>query len=228
MHIKISAPRIPKYWPIIWITILLFIIIVGFINPTSPILTTVKLGSLALCLIYSIVMFPRSHLLHLAITVTIIADCLLAHNNVSLTGLFIFFLAQSLHFYRLQDPAQRNRAIIIPIVGVFLIVFNFIFKIAPELFVICGFYALMLVLNVLTSWRWYQSAPHQFYPLCAFIGFTIFACCDLCTVISYASLTSILPATFYAPANFFAWFFYYPSQVLISNSPKLPNSTSHS
>lgn len=221
VKLKTALKHIPLYWMVLWLAIFLFIVIVGLANPGSAVLTAVKLSGLALCLVYSIIMFPHSHLLHLAIIITIIADCLLARDNVSIVGLTIFYLAQSLHFYRMQDSSQRNRAVIVPLVGLFLIIFNFIFKIAPALFVVCGFYALMLVLNVLTSWRWHQSSPKQFAALCGFIGFALFACCDLCTVISYASLTAIIPAFLYAPANFLAWFFYYPSQVLISNSPRI-------
>ena len=60
---------------------------------------------------------------------------------------------------------------------------------------------------------------------CAFYGFVLFACCDLNVAISFLSTQGIIPLWAYVPANFFAWFFYYPSQVLISNSSVIIGKT---
>lgn len=53
---------------------------------------------------------------------------------------------------------------------------------------------------------------------CAFIGFILFLCCDLNVMCSYFSVTGVLSSSLTRYFNFFAWVFYYPSQVLISNS----------
>jgi hypothetical protein len=42
--------------------------------------------------------------------------------------------------------------------------------------------------------------------------------CDINVAMSYLSVTGVIPFFIARFANFFAWLFYYPSQVLISNS----------
>lgn len=226
MSTKLPHTKPPLVWIIIWVLIYAVIITVGLTTPNSPILTLIKVGGILLCSIYALVIFPRDRLLQLAVIVTFIADCILAKNNVSPTGLTVFFCAQLIHLFRLVKPEKQIRVFWLALIGMIIIGLNFWLLVFPPVYVICTFYALTLISNIITSWRWRRSSPHNFYANCAFTGFILFACCDLCTGLSYLSLISVLPAGFYAPANFFAWFFYYPSQVLISNGSKLPVKTS--
>ena len=53
---------------------------------------------------------------------------------------------------------------------------------------------------------------------CAFSGFILFLCCDICVALSYLSHENILPVWMYGLMNYLDWAFYYPAQVLISNS----------
>lgn len=215
----------PLAWIIIWILVYVAIIIVGLTAPASPILTLIKVGGILLCSIYALFIFPKDRPLQLAVIVTFIADCILAKNNVSPTGLTVFFCAQIIHLFRLVQPHKQMRVFWFALVGMVIIGLNFWLHLFPPVYVICSFYAFTLICNIIASWRWRHLQPKNLEANCAFAGFILFSCCDFCTGLSYLSLVSFLPATFYAPANFFAWFFYYPSQVLISNSSKLPEKS---
>ena len=46
----------------------------------------------------------------------------------------------------------------------------------------------------------------------------LFICCDLTVMISYFARIHILPEFLFAPANFICWLFYFPSQILLTNS----------
>ena len=52
----------------------------------------------------------------------------------------------------------------------------------------------------------------------AFSGFILFLCCDICVALSYLSHENMLPVWMYGLMNYLDWAFYYPAQVLISNS----------
>lgn len=215
-----SAFHPPKIWVIVWMIVYALILIVGLTSAASPILTIIKVGGVLLCSIYALAVFPRDRLLQLAMIVTFIADCILAKNNVSPTGLTVFFCAQLIHLYRQVEPEYRQRVLYYAVVGVLIIGTNFIIRLVPAVYIIAGFYACTLISNIYVAYRRHQRDPHSFLAQAAFYGFILFACCDLCTAISYATLIDLLPVAFYAPANFFAWFFYYPSQILVSNSSK--------
>ncbi len=212
--------QINKFWIATWIIIYAAIITVGLFAPQNPLLTAIKVGGVLLCSIYTLCTFPKDHFLQAAMLTTFVADCILAYNNISTVGLFVFYLAQSTHLYRLQSKAHRAQTATIIAGAAFVIILNFFAKLLPPIFLICGFYATALICNIYLNWRWYQSNTKNLAAICGLTGFTLFACCDLCTVVSFMSLTSVFPAWLYAPANFLAWFFYYPSQILVSNSTK--------
>lgn len=219
MESKSPLPRPHLAWIIVWVVIYTAIIICGILIPDSPILTIVKVSGVFLCSIYALAIFPKDRLLQVAMIITFIADCILAKNNVSPTGLIVFFCAQLIHLYRLTRPERRNKIFWLALIGMLIIGLNFWVQLAPPVFVISSFYALTLLLNIIASWRWHRQ-QRSFFSACALAGFILFSCCDLCTGISYMSLISVFPAFLYIPANFFAWFFYYPSQILVSNSSK--------
>jgi len=212
--------RPPQPWVITWMILYAVILIVGLTAAQSPILTIIKVSSVLLCSIYTLVVFPHDRLLQAAMIITFIADCILAKNNVSPTGLIVFFCAQLVHLYRQVELDQRQHVLRYAAIGMLIIGINFIIRLIPAVFIIAGFYACTLIGNIIVAYRQYRRKPLNFFARAAFYGFVLFACCDLCTVISYFSLIDLLPTALYAPANFFAWFFYYPSQILVSNSSK--------
>ena len=219
------APPHPKHlkvWLVVWLALYLAIIVLGLVLPYgSPVFTLLSVGSVLLCSIYALVTFPRDHLLQVAMLTTFAADILMAGDNASTVGLTVFFLAQCWHLYRLLPP-QTPRFWVIGLIATSIIAMlmaQFTQFVEP-FFVIVSFYALTLLANLWLSWQWREAEPRNFYANCAFWGFFLFVCCDLCTAISFLSFNQMLAAFLYAPANFLAWFFYYPSQILVSNSSK--------
>lgn len=216
-------PKIPAIWLTLWLALFLINIILGILAPEHDLLTLFRIGGIALCLLYVAKIFPKDYLLLTAMFATCISDIILAFNNTSELGLITFLVTQLIHLFRLTSDRSRRPIIAFASLSAVLILLDLCFSLIPLLFLIAGLYALTLVMNVLASFRWRKQDPHSLTATFAYIGFVLFACCDLCTALSYLSLVSVLPAFIYAPANFFAWFFYYPSQVLISNSSKSRN-----
>ncbi len=218
--IKALEKLFPKPWPAIWAWFYLAIVVLGLATPTSDLITFIKLASIFLCLFYVVQLFKTDYLLQLAMLLTSIADILLALNNIAISGIITFFLAQIVHLFRLSPKKDRLPSLIFVVVAVLVIISDIIWDYTPLLYVVCTFYAITLVINITLSWRWFKTAPKAPRAFLAFLGFLLFLCCDSCTAISYLSLTKVFPHFLYAPANFFAWLFYYPSQVLVSNSSK--------
>lgn len=214
--------KISPFWIILWIALSLINIIFGLIAPDHDFLTLFRVGGIALCLLYVAKTFPKDYLLLAAMFTTCISDIILAFNNTSEFGLITFLATQIIHLFRLTGDRSRRPITAFACFSGAFILLDLCFSLIPLLFLIVGLYAITLTMNVLASYRWHRQDPHNLLATFAAVGFTLFVCCDLCTAVSYLSLVSVLPAFFYAPANFFAWFFYYPSQVLISNSSKLP------
>lgn len=210
---------IEPIWPIIWTVLYLATLILGFIAPTSELITLVKLGSICLCLLYVVLNFSHDYLLILAMLSTTISDIILALNNTSTAGVITFFAVQIFHLLRLNRTKFRHIAIFL-CAAVTLLVLNQIFNLLPTLYAVCAFYGTTLILNLYSAWTWFHHDPKNLRAASALLGFMLFLCCDLCVVVSYFSLIEVLPALCYGIANFFAWFFYYPSQILVSNSSK--------
>lgn len=199
-------------------------IVFGLLAPKHDLLILFRVGSIVLCLIYAARTFPKDFLLILAMFTTCISDIILALNNISEFGLIVFFATQIIHLLRLAGAQYKRPILAFAGLAGALIILDLIFALVPLLFLVVGLYAIAITLNVLAAYRWHRTAPLNLRALFAFLGFILFACCDLMTCVSYLSFTAVLPAFLYIPANFFAWFFYYPSQLFISNSGKLtPN-----
>lgn len=211
----------PAPWPAIWAWIYLTNIVLGLIEPNSTILMLTRISGIFLCLIYTIRQFSKDHLLHLALLTTSIADVFLAANNTATIGIFAFLITQIIHLVRL-DGSQRARTpfLILCAIGALTLIGNFYFQNIQIIYVICGFYLAVILMNVYFSYQWYLHSPKNPHAFMALSGFILFLCCDICTAISYLALNNLFAAFFYVPANYLAWLFYYPSQILISNSTK--------
>lgn len=214
-------PPLMRLWLAFWLIIFSTIFILGLIAPDYLILTLVKLSGIFLCIVYALYRSPKDHLLQLALFVTFVADIFLAVSNTSPYGLLVFFTAQIIHFIRLSPPTKKHQPLLLFIFIAFAVTTLVAFC-APDYTTptIAGFYLIMLLANLYLAQKWQQSTPNNLPAHAAFFGFLLFLCCDLCTGLSFFSLTGALPLSFYRPANFFAWFFYYPSQILVSNSSK--------
>ncbi len=212
--------RSTRHWLTLWVIIYALILIVGIFSQKGTIITIIKLTGVLLCSVYSIAVFPCDKLLQFAMMTTFVADCLLAINNISVIGLMVFFIAQIIHLYRLSTIKNRPYIFVLSVIGLFIIACGIHFNLIPPIYIVVVFYAIALISNIIASRRWQKRQPRSLYANAALIGFLLFGFCDLCIVVSYLSLIEILPAFLYGPANFFAWFFYYPSQILVSNSSK--------
>lgn len=216
---KIKRLEIEPVWPIIWAVIYLAILILGVIAPEGDLITLIKLSGICLCLLYAVMTFPKDYLLILAMLATSISDIILALNNTSTAGVITFFAVQIFHLLRFNLSKVRAIAIYL-IIAVALLFLNYSLNIFPMLYAVCAFYATTLALNLCSALAWFYSDPENLHAASALLGFILFICCDLCVATSYFSLIGVLPAFCYGLANFFAWFFYYPSQILVSNSSK--------
>lgn len=212
--------RIAPVWIYLWLIIFGLILVMSLSSTSGNAITIVKLGGIVLCLLYAAITFPKDYLLLGAMLATCIADIILANNNIDAAGIVVFILTQLLHLIHLHGHELKIPIIIYVITAIILLTLNFIFKIVPLLYLACALYAILLITNLVTAARWHRRSPHDPRALTALIGFTLFFCCDFCTGISYLSLIGVFPALLYAPANFFVWLFYLPSQILLSNTGK--------
>lgn len=218
---KSGAPS--RLWLSIWVIVCAMILFFGFFYPNSLFTTSIKLSSILLCLIYTIIYFYRDKLLVLSISTTLIADIILATNNIAIIGLLFFLTTQFIHLIRLtnsQDKKMQIRIALFITFSIVLITLSLITNIMQPIFVIAIFYLLTLCTNIYISWRWRRQETHNFHAFSAFWGFILFLACDLCVGVSYLSLIHFFADFFYHPANFLAWVFYCPAQIFLSNSTK--------
>ncbi len=213
--------QVDRIWRLIW-----FFIFAGFITldvffPTFFGVTFLKLLGIGLCLVYVVQKHYNDHLLQLAFSATFVADLFLAVNNTSLFGVFTFAMAQFVHFSRLKSINKK----IFTIIGILITIFFIAIAAfgAYSVVLMGAVYGFFLISNIILAHEWYKKArgKQKNSAFCAFAGFVLFACCDLCVAGSFFSGLHALPFIFKRLFDFFAWFFYYPSQVLISNSSKL-------
>lgn len=207
----------PRGWSLCFSIIYISFLSLSLLNPSFVLVSILKVGSIFLCFIFALIYNKKDKLLIVAMLLTFVADVILAINNIAISGVIIFCLAQSTHFIRLSQHLVRNILSYATIVILMLVIS--IFRHSDMMFVVGGIYALLLLSNLFMSFMWFNST--RLYPAkCAFFGFLLFLACDLCVATSYLSLTEIFPAFLYPIANYCSWVFYLPAQILISNSPK--------
>lgn len=210
--------RIDRTWLIIWGFIYFGFLVLGILVPNFYGITVLKYSGIVLNLIYAVQKFPKDHLLQTALFFTLLADTILVLDSTSIIGVFVFCLAQFFHMTRLSKIRPVNLLLYLALIAI-LYLFSIVQNI-PPIFAICFIYAGSLIANIVFSYRW-RKKSRSVYSNCGFFGFLLFLACDTCVAISYLSYTHAIPYFLYAPANYFAWFFYYPSQLLIANSSKL-------
>lgn len=216
-QVRPFLPAVSLGWLITWAAIYLCIILVGLFFPFSPVLTTVKLVGIFLCLVFAVVNFRDDALLLAALFFTVCADVLLANNNLSTSGVMVFAMAQLAHFVRL---GQNGRYTKYYFYGAILILAASILMPPEHKIVVYGaVYALTLLSNLALSFRWAQAEP-GFHSLAALAGFALFLACDVHVLTSYLTVIGVLPIELKAYADYMAWIFYYPSQLCVAASSK--------
>lgn len=192
----------------------------------------VKLISIMLCFSLSILIGKDylnkvdKHLLQSGLFITMIADFLLLFTDYLALGVGIFSIVHILYTIRYE----RNKAklllirmilFLLMILGIYLAVNFFIMKI-KLLFVAALFYAVALIISVIKAIKSYR---HKLFPypnrsLIA-VGMVLFLLCDInvgifnITILTNNSSRIII---LYNISGLLMWFFYLPSQVLLSLS----------
>lgn len=193
-------------------------------NGTFIGVTILKYLGILLSYLYARKKFPKDYILQIALAFTLLADTILMINNVDPIGVLAFCLAQYFHLARF---AKIKPSYFIAWSGflLFILAFGHLAKL-DSMYSLATVYLFSITLNVVLTYRWWKRIKTSessndrelVASTCAFFGFVLFALCDFNVALSYLSVTGTLPAQLARVANFLAWFFYYPSQVLISNS----------
>lgn len=219
--LKSIFSKVHKFWWGIWFIFYLLILSLSIIAPTSFALNLIKVLSILGCLIFVCLEYHKDESLMLAMFLTLVADFLLAFHENLFYGTFTFFITQLLHFYRLTSKFRMT--MIYGFIALICIFFGKI-EIANQsldpMIILCLFYAGAIIANIVASALWHHQTPKNPYSKAALLGFILFLACDSCVALSYLSTTGTLPANLAVIFNFLAWFFYYPSQILVSNSSK--------
>ena len=193
-------------------------------NGTFIGVTILKYIGIVLSFIYARKKFPKDYILQIALGFTLLADTVLTFDQVNVFGVLAFCFAQYFHIARFAKV--KPKAFIVWTFGImWLLILGAYYKI-EDIYVLAFIYGMSLFMNIALTRRWWKDTMKNkkatnreiVASTCAFFGFILFLLCDTNVALSYLSVTGTLPAFVARYANFFAWLFYYPSQVLISNS----------
>lgn len=205
-------------WLVFWSIIYVSFLILDIIFPNSLPVTLLKITGIIFCVIYSYIKFPKDKFLTAALLLTLFADIILATNNVSVFGVTIFCFVQLAHIFRLSSY-KVHTFIIVLIADAFVYLVS-VFNDANPLYALVGIYGLGMFMNIFLSGKWYFFRRSQ-ASLAAFLGFLLFLACDLCVAVSFVSNIGAIPPFWQGLMSYAAWAFYYPAQILISNSTTL-------
>lgn len=183
-------------------------------------------SSIVICFVHALIHVKQGDKLLIAgLACTVMADlCLVVWSPVQrLWGMVFFLAAQSLYAIRLHRQIRSNALLIIRIslTVIALAVTMIVLKDATDALALVSLcYYANLIMNIVTAFTDFRSNK------LLSIGFVLFLLCD--TVIGlqvacggYLPIEdgSLLHQIIFMPFNL-AWFFYLPSQVLISLSAK--------
>ncbi len=203
-------------WLFIWSLIYITFLFLDIIAPGFSGTALIKYIGIFLCISYAYQKFSNDYLLIFALLFTFIADTILVWTPFVIPGVYVFCIAQFLHFMRLTKMRIYDVAIN---AGVLSLIFaiGIAFGLEP-IYAIATVYAILLISNVIMSVQNYRDRPKHFRTRCACYGFIAFICCDLCVALRFLSLTGAISATTLPIVAYFVWVFYLPSQILIANS----------
>ena len=193
-------------------------------NGTFIGVTMLKYIGIVLSFIYAKRKFPKDHVLQIALGFTLLADTILTFDQVSKLGVLAFCFAQYFHIARFAKI--KPKYFIMWTLFMFLLLISGRIMKIESMFVLAFIYAISLSMNIILTRQWWKRVKNKkeasdrevVASTCAMAGFILFAMCDTNVALSYLSVTGAIPFFIARYATFFAWMFYYPSQVLISNS----------
>lgn len=177
--------------------------------------STFKYASILLCLVYVGLKSHHEHHLFLALLFTLLADTILVWTDMEFLGVTIFCIAQYCHTKRIRH--KPNRSIdYYPILLMIIFALSTILNHQP-IYLVSTIYASNLFLNLILANRKYRQHPNvQNFAL--FLGFILFVCCDSCVAFRHLTLDGALPHAILPFTSYLVWFFYLPSQFLLSQS----------
>ena len=212
--------KLDKIFLAVSLIIFLIFSILGIFEPRSIYLSVLKISGIFLCFAYSLVSyFKTDKSLVFAIFLTLVADILLARDNLSTAGVGIFALAQFFHMMRLSEWNKKFYVgYFITIVIIFLVG---IVERAESIYIAGSIYAISLFSNLILTREWFKKEK-TLESKNAFLGFTLFILCDFNVLLSFLTYTGVIAISgLYRIVNYLAWEFYYPSQILLSKSGKV-------
>lgn len=208
--------QVDLHWLIIWCTIYLVFLTLDLIIPNFWGATLLKYTGIFLCLIYARKKFPTDHLLFLALLFTLLADTILVWTNWEIPGVFCFCFAQFFHITR--QARSQPKLLIAYFISVTLAFIFAVLQGIPPIYAIAGIYAFSIVANLILASTWHRRDRHNFHATCALIGFLLFIACDACVATQHLIIDGIFTPSLLPLISYLVWLFYYPSQILISNS----------
>lgn len=170
--------------------------------------TPIKYAGVVLCLAFSLLGTDR--LVPVALALTAGADWfLLVRNDRYAVGIALFLCVQTVYYLRLRrmgaGAAYPLRAGLALGLGVGL----YLLRLASPVNLLAGLYFSQLLSNTVLAWR--SGRPGRLFA----VGLTLFVGCDVCVGLFNALPPGSPP---YSAASVGMWFFYLPSQVLITLS----------
>lgn len=210
-------------WLVIWIVIYASFLFLDLFAPDFIGTNLIKYAGIFLCLVYAYRKFRADTLLILALLFTLLADTILIWTSTQIPGIYCFCFAQFFHILRFTKAQPKT--LIAYFASIFLLFVAGTVQGFPPVYVIAAIYGFTLLANVALSARWYHRDKSNFRARCAFYGFMLFVVCDICVGLQYLALDGFIIASIIPAASYLVWLFYYPSQILISNSSNLSVKT---
>lgn len=173
----------------------------------------VKYGGILLCVLFALACALRGgdRLVPPALALTAGADWfLLVRNDHYAVGVALFLCVQTVYYLRLRrdgaSAAYPLRAGLALAAGLGL----YALRLASPVNLLAGLYFSQLLSNTVLAWT-QRGRPRRIFAA----GLTLFVGCDLCVGL-FNTLPSLSPL--YPAVSLGMWFFYLPSQVLITLS----------
>jgi hypothetical protein len=212
-------PEVDRTWFAIWCVIYISFLGLDFVAPEFWGATLIKYVGIFLCVVYAYQKFPADYLLILALLFTFLADTILVWTDWAILGVYAFCFAQFFHIARFTR--SQPKFLIFYFLGVFLVAAFAVLQGVSPIYAVATIYGLSLLGNLCLSFSWYRSDKNNFRARCAFYGFALFLLCDVSVATQYLARDELLPVVILPLVSYLVWMFYYPSQVLISNSSNL-------
>ena len=185
-----------------------------------------KLCAIILNLIYALKRSHKDRLLIAALAFTLLADTFFTFNPVSARAVFIFCFAQ--YFHSLRFSKNKRLSLARATVAVLFLIFGYVSKLS-NIYAFAYIYTFLIIGNIHLSYRNLEKTVKEKTSekaylkasAFAFAGFILFYLCDVNIALTFYCTSGILSEYLGHYLAFIAWFFYYPSQVLIINSSLL-------